>query len=101
MMTPMEPKLIESVQAGFTHVFRMWGFWWLLVAPLLDLSIHVFGVSVATYWHLAYHDNDDLGLRLTRVTLLTIALVAAALLDLALQALLNRFSTVEGSANVA
>lgn len=84
-----------------TEMLRKYGFWWLALAPLADVSIHVFGVPVAIYWHMAYHDNDELGLTLTRVTLLTIALVAAALLDLALQSLLNRFSTVEGSANVA
>jgi len=83
-----------------TTLFRMFGFWWLLLAPLADIAVALFGVPVATFWHLAYHEDDTTGLLLTRVSIMTIALVGAIALDLALQSLLNRLEE-KGNDNVS
>lgn len=85
---------------NITQLLRKVGFWWLLLAPLTDVAILFFGVPVATYWHLAYHDNHDTGLMLTKVTILAIATIPAVLLDAALQSLLDRVQQ-KGNANVS
>jgi hypothetical protein len=81
-------------------LLRRVGFWWLLLAPLTDIAVLLFGVPVATYWHLAYHDNHDTGLMLTKATIIAIAIIPAVLLDLALQALLDRVQQ-KGNAHVS